>query len=347
VKAARPSSPSPLGMNDTERRALLALAGVDFLRPREKLVLIEMMGGADRLLSVTVKELAALVGRTVQSTLWDRAALLCAAERTAEVLTADAIDTIFYGDPAYPPRLRHIYDPPVTLFVRGQLPQDDMVCCGIVGTRFPTGAARRAAFRLGFQCGRAGIVVVSGLARGIDREAHEGCVAAGALSVAVLGSGIDEIYPSSSRRAAMGLLEAGGAIVSEYPPGAPAARYHFPARNRIISGLARGVVVVEAPATSGALFTAEYALDQGRDLFVHAQGISGSAGAGTRRLTEHGAPVISGADDLLKEWNMVPARPAVIQELASLEGGERAALLERAEIDGACFVRAGDIYWRT
>ncbi len=131
---------------------------------------------------------------------------------------------------------------------------------------------------------------MSGLARGIDREAHEGCVEAGGRSVAVLGNGIDLVYPASSRPTAMALLARGGAILSEYPPGVPPLQYHFPARNRIISGLCRAVVVVQAPERSGALITAEYALDQGRDLWVHAAGLQGSAGAGTRRLADSGAP---------------------------------------------------------
>jgi DNA processing protein len=159
---------------------------------------------------------------------------------------------------------------------------------------------------LGGDLAREGIGVASGLARGIDREAHEGCVAAGGYSIAVLGNGIDLLYPSSSAPLARALLKGGGVVVSEYPPGTPPLRFHFPARNRIISGLSRSVVVVQAPARSGALITAEYALEQGRDMYVHSAGLAGSAGDGTRRLAESGAPVIGSCEDIMRDWGRTP-----------------------------------------
>ncbi len=189
--------------------------------------------------------------------------------------------------------------------------------------------------------------MVSGLARGIDRESHEGCEEAGCASVAVLGNGIDLVYPSSSRAAAMALLARGGAIVSEYPPGVPPLKWHFPARNRIISGLCRGVVVVQAPARSGALFTAEYALDQGRDLWVHAAGMAGTAGDGTRELARSGARVIRDATEILDEWKIAPRARAPRKALLQLPEGERMAAVLREEINGACAQRAGETYWRT
>jgi DNA processing protein len=215
-----------------------------------------------------------------------------------------------------------------------------------VGTRYPTGAGRAAAFRLGFDLGRNGIWVVSGLARGIDREAHEGCEQAGGRSIAVLGNGIDLIYPSSSRSAAMALLARGGAIVSEYPPGVPPLRYHFPARNRIISGLCRGVVVVEAPERSGALFTAEYALQEHRDLWVHGAGLAGTTGAGTRHLAESGAPAVHAAGEILGAWGIAPRGPE--RSLPPrLSEGDRLAMLMKEEISGGCAQRGGETYWRT
>jgi len=168
-----------------------------------------------------------------------------------------------------------------------------------------------------------------------------GCTAAGCVSVAVLGNGIDEVYPSTSRAAAMDLLEKGGAIVSEYPPGIPPLRHHFPARNRVISGLSKAVVVVEAPARSGALITADYALDQGRDMYVHADGLHGSAGAGTRALAEAGAPVIRGVADILAQWGRQPAAAP-----GRLSQATPADVLV-GEIRGDCVVHSGDVYWRT
>ncbi len=309
---------SPLDGQD--RLCYLALSLVEFLSPWEKHRLIAMLGSATALFHVPLSEISRLLARPMRTRTWHPEDLLDSAERLRARLTADGTASIFYGDSQYPPLLREIGDPPLVLFLRGSLPGGAEPLAGIVGTRFPTGAARRAAFRLGRDLGARGVWVVSGLARGIDREAHEGCEAAGGRSVAVLGNGIDLIYPSSSRSAAHALLKRGGGILSEYPPGIPPLRYHFPARNRIISGLSRAVVIVEAPERSGALFTAEFAADQGRDLWVHAEGLHGSTGAGTRRLAEEGAAVLRGAGEILRSWGM---------------GG-------REEPDAACVTRAGE-----
>jgi DNA processing protein len=162
--------------------------------------------------------------------------------------------------------------------------------------------------------------------------------------VAVLGNGIDLIYPVTSRPAALALLARGGAILSEYPPGVPPLHYHFPARNRILSGLCRAMVIVQAPERSGALITAEYALDQGRDLWVHAVGIQGSVGAGTRRLADAGAPLIGGAVDLLHDWG-IPGRGHTVESSDRSEA-ERLARMMKEEMDGNCAVRGGGTYWR-
>jgi DNA processing protein len=339
-------------MDHHERLYFLALSTVDFLTPREKHQLLGTCGTASRMLELSLAEMTRLLpprplksggfaARRFVTTLWDPDALLRAARQIDERLTASGIDSIFYGDSSYPPQLAHIDDPPLTLFLRGKLPDSGSALAGIVGTRFPTGAAREAAFRLGFDCGREGIGVVSGLARGIDREAHEGSIAAAGISVAVLGNGIDDVYPVSSRPTARALLDRGGAILSEYPPGTPPLQHHFPARNRIISGLSRSVVVVQAPERSGALFTADFALQQGRDLYVHSSGIGGKTGEGTRRLHDDGAPLIKGVEDILRDWGRepLPRGPAAIPEGA-------AAILQK-EIEGACVSRSGETYWRT
>jgi DNA processing protein len=291
-------------LSGEDRRCLIALSLVEFLSPWEKHRLLAMLGSAAALFHVPLGEISRLLGRPMITRSWHPEDLLCSAERIQARLTADGTASIFYGDSQYPPLLREIEDPPLVLFLRGSLPDSVEPLAGIVGTRFPTGAGRHAAFRLGHDLGARGVWVVSGLARGVDREAHEGCEQAGGRSVAVLGNGIDLIYPSSSRGAALALLKRGGAILSEYPPGVPPLRYHFPARNRIISGLSRAVVIVEAPERSGALFTAEFALDQGRELWVHASGLQGSTGAGTRRLAEDGAHVLRGAAEILRSWGL-------------------------------------------
>jgi DNA processing protein len=167
----------------------------------------------------------------------------------------------------------------------------------------PTGKGLDSSFEMGFDFGRLNIAVVSGLAAGIDSAAHAGNTAGGEKSVAVLGCGPDRIYPASNRKIALDMLERGGALVSEYPPGTDPQRFHFPERNRIISGLSRAVIVVEAPGKSGALITADFALEQGRDLYVHSNALS-APGNRTRveRLVFDGAPVIDSAGEVLADW---------------------------------------------
>jgi DNA processing protein len=152
--------------------------------------------------------------------------------------------------------------------------------------------------------------------------------------VAVLGNGIDVIYPESSRPAARRLLESGGTILSEYPPGIPPLNYHFPARNRIISGLCRSVVIVQAPARSGALITAEYALEQGRDLRVHEAGLAGTAGVGTMRLADAGAPVIQGSADILNGWGMASRTRQAVSFPRELPASRIPAMKIEEEFEG-------------
>jgi DNA processing protein len=344
MKAARPLPPFFIDMNDNDRRCLLGLASLRFLSAHEKVLLVDLLGSPSLLFEQPLLELSRLTGRRMHSKAWRPQEILRAAESAEKSLTDAGARGIFYWESAYPPQLREIYDPPPVIFVRGTLPEHTEPLAGIVGTRYPTGAAREAAFSLGFGLGRAGVVVVSGLARGVDRAAHEGCVEAGGRSIAVLGNGIDAVYPVSSRTAAIALLDRGGCLVSEYLPGVPPARFHFPARNRIISGLCRSVVVVQAPAKSGALITAEYALEQGRDLWVHAAGLCGSAGAGTRGLREAGAPCLAGANALLEDWGRW--RKPFAQRAHGLPTGELLAARLRHEINGAAVSRAGEVYWR-
>jgi DNA processing protein len=163
------------------------------------------------------------------------------------------------------------------------------------------------AFEMGRDFARAGVPVVSGLALGIDAFSHRGNLEGGGATVAVLGSGLDMVYPASNRGLARRILEQGGALLSEYPPGTRPAKWNFPARNRIIACLARAVVIVEAPEKSGALITADFALQMGRDLFVASAGTASVKGGGTRSLAEDGAKVVSGAGSILRDWGLEAA----------------------------------------
>jgi DNA processing protein len=210
------------------------------------------------------------------------------------------LNASFVEQAGYPSILElKLADAPVVVFWKGREPDWGAPMVAVVGTRKPTGRAREAAVRTGAEIADLGIPVVSGLARGIDRNAHQGCLRAGGTAIAVLGCGIDRIYPPSNLVLARRILESGGCLLSEYPPGIQASRHHFPARNRIISALCRTVVVIQAPARSGALITADHALDQGADLVVHRDGLWGPQGAGTRDLAESGAPVIDTATALV------------------------------------------------
>ncbi|MDR1636976.1 MAG: DNA-processing protein DprA [Treponema sp.] len=241
---------------------------------------------------------------------WTMEQLCVQAEKDAAAARLRGIRWVSLVSPAYPPLLREMYDPPAALFFRGALPGPERPVAAVVGTRRPSGRALAQAFDIARELSRQGVTVVSGLALGIDAMAHRGSLdAAGAPAVAVLGSGADEVYPAANRVVARRILESGGAILSEYPPGTPPRKWYFPARNRIISALARGVLIVEAPENSGALITARFALEQNRDLWVASAGVVPSpGGAGTARLAEEGAKIIRTAWDILDEWNMKPVQ---------------------------------------
>jgi DNA processing protein len=212
---------------------------------------------------------------------------------------------VSWVDSAYPPLLREIFDPPVVLFYRGILPDAEKPLLAIVGTRKPSGRSSTTAYAIAREFGGLGYSVVSGLALGVDAMAHRGNLSAGVPSFAVLGSSPDCVYPITNRAIARNILERGGALLSEYPPDSLPAKWRFPARNRIISGLARATLVVEAPEKSGALITARYALEQNRDLWVTQAGVESPVGKGTAQLAENGAKIAFSGADILKDWGFL------------------------------------------
>jgi DNA processing protein len=227
------------------------------------------------------------------------------AEGDLRTMRTRGIRCVSFVSPQYPPLLRELFDPPALIFYRGVLPDPERPLTGVVGTRRPSSAAASQAYTIGKALAKAGIPVVSGLALGIDALAHRGNLEGGAPTVAVLGSSPDEVYPGINRALARRIIDRGGVILSEYPPGTGPRKWNFPARNRIISGLARGILIVEAPAVSGALITARFALEQGRDLWVASSGVGSTRGEGTRKLADEGARVISEAAEILNEWGII------------------------------------------
>lgn len=227
---------------------------------------------------------------------------LVRAQQILEVCAAKEIFILTAQDAAYPHRLRSIYDAPILLYGRGAMPLfDDEATVAVVGTRSCTPYGIRTAEQLGYELGRQGAIVVSGLAKGIDAAAHCGALRGGGFVAGVLGCGIDVVYPASSRRLYEDVA-ATGVLLSEYPPGTPPERAHFPERNRIISGLSLGVVVVEAPERSGALITANMALEQGRDVFAVPGPIDASNSRGCNQLIRDGAGLVMDGWDVLEGY---------------------------------------------
>jgi len=230
---------------------------------------------------------------------------------------------------AYPLLLRELHDPPQELFVRGALEPMGAPGVAVVGARSCSAYGAQVARSLARELAHADVVVVSGLARGVDGEAHRGALEGGGRTVAVLGCGIDRDYPRSHAELARRIVSL-GAVVSEYPPGVEPAPWRFPARNRIIAGLALATVVVEARERSGALITADFALELGRDVFAVPGEITSSLSAGTNDLLRQGAAPLTSVRDVLDALGIEPAgtaQPSTVSDTAE-------ALLERLR-DGA------------
>ncbi len=232
------------------------------------------------------------------------------------------MDAVSPDDPGYPAALRTIPDPPARLYVRGHLPGDGAAAVAVVGARRATAYGVAVARRLAADLARCGVAVVSGLARGIDAAAHEGALDAGGRTVAVLGCGPDVVYPPEHASLMARVIDA-GAVLSEYPPGTPPLRHHFPRRNRLISGLSLGVVIVEGREDSGALITADCALEQGREVFAVPGPVTSATSALPHRLVQQGAKLVRGVEDILDELRL-PVRPPPAPPAVALAGAEAA-----------------------
>ncbi|MBC7812917.1 MAG: DNA-protecting protein DprA [Burkholderiales bacterium] len=220
------------------------------------------------------------------------------------------------ADDDYPPLLRQVPDAPTVLYVRGTITPPDELALAIVGTRKATNYGYQAAYRLAEQLARRGITVISGLAQGIDTAAHRGAIDGGGRTFAILGCGVDVAYPRENETLMRSVIEC-GAVISELPLGTPPDARNFPPRNRIISGLSLGVLVIEAPEKSGALITASTAAEQGREVFAVPGNIFNRASSGTNRLIQDGAKLVMKVEDILEELNIAHDR---VQTRRSTEG---------------------------
>jgi DNA processing protein len=288
-------------MSATSDAYWLALRRVHGAGPRTCRLLLDRFGSAERIFEAKEEEItSAGVGRNVARAIAgfnDFAPLekeLCELPRLGARL-------VRWTDADYPANLKQIADPPPYLIARGSLEPNDTACVAVVGARAASEAGLRMAQRLGFELAAHGFVVVSGLARGIDGAAHRGALEAGGRTVAVLGCGIDVAYPPEHRGLAESIVEHRGAVLSELPLGTAPLPENFPSRNRILSGLALGVVVVEAAEKSGSLITARMALEQDRQVFAVPGSPLGGKTRGSNRLLREGAVLVDCVEDVIED----------------------------------------------
>ncbi|NOX81037.1 MAG: DNA-protecting protein DprA [Deltaproteobacteria bacterium] len=270
--------------------------------------LVERFGSSARVLTADAAQMGGVegLGKKVIRLFGDRAVVDEArrrARRELQDLSRQQVSVVCLDEQSYPPLLRTIHDPPVLLYCRGSLECLQQPAVAIVGSRAATTYGRRISFELGRDLARRGICVVSGMAFGIDGEAHRGALAGGGPTVGVLGCGIDVVYPRQHARL-FAAAAANGVLVSEYALGAGPEAFRFPARNRIISGLVQGVVVVEATRQSGSLITARLALEQDREVFAVPGRVDSLKSRGAHRLLQQGARLVGCADDILEELNL-------------------------------------------
>lgn len=353
--ARNPSPPD----DDLELEARIAIGTTPGVGPlRFKALLDRFRGSAAAALGSNASEIASVAGfgpRRAEATLRRAGVGRRILARCAE-LGVEALDQ---RDPRYPAALQEIYDPPPVLFARGRVDAFvDATAVAVVGSRRCTAYGRTMASRLGADLAAAGLLVVSGLARGIDGAAHEGALRGrpdGPATAAVLGCGIDVVYPPEHRRLTEEIA-AGGLLLTEFPPGTPPDRRHFPRRNRIISGACRGVIVVEASERSGTRLTVDFAMHEGRDIFAVPGPATSPLSAGPLDLLREGACLCASAIDVLREWKLLPGEssswpaageagaplrgdPAQVKLLGALDPAVPAGLEEVCELTG---LAAGD-----
>jgi len=288
-------------------KSWLLLGKISSLEVKKIYQLLEHLGSAEDVLFTPLEKLSNIpkIDRELINSIRER---LPGEDLTREyrLIKKLGVKLIPCTDPLYPLNLSHIYDPPFLLYVRGSLKKEDERAVAVVGTRRATGYGKIAARRLARELAREGITVVSGMARGIDTAAHEGALDEGGRTIAVLGCGIDLVYPPENKSLMEEIIKK-GAVISEFPLGTRPFAHNFPRRNRIISGLSKGVLVVEAPLKSGALITTDYALEQGREVFAVPGTITSPYSKGTNRLIKEGAKIVEDVSDILEELNLVSA----------------------------------------
>lgn len=313
-------------MNETE--ACIALNMVPNLGPVRLRRLLEVFHTPQRILLAKSDELRQVekIGPEIADAIvhWsDHADLVAELDRIADF----GAHVLTQADPLYPPLLREIHNPPLVLYVWGALTEQDRHAISIVGSRKTSHYGLECAKKLAYQLAYAGLTVVSGLARGIDTAAHQGALAAKGRTIAVIGSGLMDLYPPENDALAE-KIAASGAVVTEFPMTVAPSRETFPQRNRIVSGWSDGLLVVEAGLKSGALITAGQAADQGRSLYVVPGPIDRPTSTGSNRLIQQGAKLVMGAEDILEDLQILLPQSLGLQSTPArsvqLTGSEQA-----------------------
>ena len=294
----------------------LGIARLGFLSTEDKLKLENNLDNVATLALLSIDEISFIVGRVVNTKEWPIENFEQLVLRDYSLMNTYKIEFIHCKDVNYPVMLTQVYDCPYALFARGNSAILNSPSVAIVGTRKASMSGLKAAFNFSKDLVASGYTVVSGLAMGIDAAAHSGALSSSGKTVAVLACGLDNLYPAVNKKLASSIIQNGGCIVSEYSPGEPPLKWRFPARNRIISGLSEAVVVMESPVKSGALITADFALEQNRDLFFHESAVAAQerykvlakqkgiseklqSQRSVQRYMEEGAPCISSVNELI------------------------------------------------
>ncbi len=336
------SRPSPHPPSPDDLRSHVRLACVPGIGSRLRRLLLDRFGTPEGVFAASPTEIASVgrIGRKLAESL-----ATLADDSTADKVIAlcrkQAVTILREGSDGYPGLLSRIEDPPGLLFVRGAILPQDSLAVAIVGARHATAYGLKVAEQLGAGLARAGYTVVSGLARGIDAAAHRGAINAGGRTLAVLGSGVLNIYPPEHADLAHEVIEA-GALISELPPLTDPNAGTFPQRNRIVSGMSLGVVVVQAADRSGALITSRMAMEQGREVFAVPGPIDCRMSRGCHQLIRDGAKLVSSVDDILEEFGPLfetatTADGRAVKSAAELQLGD----IERQVLD-ACDALAGN-----
>ena len=346
----------------------IRLALIPGVSPLAQRALLDQYKSPQAVLAAPIREVEARAGQGVARAL-ARGPLEGLVERTRRWSEDPGHHVITTSDPRYPKSLLEIHDPPPILYARGRAELLDAASIAIVGSRNATAQGRSDAEGFARALSSVGLCIVSGMALGIDAAAHRGGLAKPGSSVAVLGTGIDVVYPKANRELAQALATE-GCLVSEFPLGTPPLAENFPRRNRLISGLARGVLVVEAGNPSGSLITARFAADQGREVFALPGSIHSSLSKGCHDLIKQGAMLVEEADEILAElrWpvrivpdaqpqadaadaflesmGFAPASPDQIAQRTGIAAGSVAARLSLLEIEGRIAALPGGLFQR-